>query len=89
MNNENKKSNDLQGEFCAPLLLSVRQLSFHLGGRSVRSIRRDMSAGLLPPNTKIGGTVYFRNDFIHKWVRWGCCNQKDFLKRLKGIRNEK
>ena len=68
------------------LIWSMRQVAV-LCNRSIRSMWRDVSAGLMPPTLKIGGRIYFRSEHIRQWLAWDCCDCKEFLRRLKNDRN--
>src|SRR5690348_10115736 len=54
-----------------PLMLSARRLA-ELLDRSVRSIWRDASTGLLPRPIRVGRSARWRRDEILDWISSGC-----------------
>jgi predicted DNA-binding transcriptional regulator AlpA len=63
-----------------PLLVDIRALS-RLLTRSVGSLERDLSRGLLPKPIRLGGSRKWRRAEIHAWVAAGCPSQEVWGKR--------
>jgi predicted DNA-binding transcriptional regulator AlpA len=62
------------------LLVDIRALA-RLLTRSVGSLERDLSRGLLPKPIRLGGSRKWRRAEIAAWVEAGCPAQEEWEKR--------
>ena len=66
----------------APEQLLTAEAVGNMLSLSKRQIFRMKSAGLICPAVKVGyGAIRWRTSDVNDWIRWGCCDQREFLVR--------